>query len=210
MRPHILAQAKLSLAAICNLAEPFTLPAPEPIQVLDPPVVIPPTPGFPPAQVADAIMAEASPDHAVTPTPHPKEKGKMKAKAMPSPAPPPTIPPTACPPAAPAQAPKAPKAMQKAHASHAPPPPPSYAAVAAPRPTWLKLVMRPSLVISLHNPQHHSTLQSLAMLQAPHLVRICNEALASEACYASVRVSAAKWAPSGNLVIFAGPDTTLT
>ena len=135
----------------------------------------------------------------------------MKAKAMPSPAPPPTtIPPTALPPAASASAPKVPKAMQKAHASHAPPPPPSYTKVAAPGPTQPKLVTRPSLVISLRNPQHHSTLQSLAMLQARHLMEICNEALGSEAHYASVRLSAAKWAPSGNLVVFTGPDTTLT
>ena len=159
-------------------------------------------------------MAEASPDHAVTPTPRLKEKGKMKAKAMPSPAPPSTAPPTAPstaqPPAASALAPKAPKATQKAHTSHAPSPPPSYAKVVAPRLTWLKPVTRPSLVISLHNLQHHSTLQSLTMLQAPRLEEICNEALGSEACYTSVRLSAAKWAPSGNLVIFAGPDTTLT
>ena len=47
-RPHILAQVKLSLATICDLTEPFTLPAPEPIWVNDPPVVIPPTPGTPP------------------------------------------------------------------------------------------------------------------------------------------------------------------
>ena len=197
-------------AAICDLAQPFTLPAPEPIQVSSPPVAIPPTPGTPPAPVADAVMAEASPDCTVTPTPRPKEKGKMKAKVTPSPAPPPTIPPTAQPPTASAQAPKAPKATQKAHASHAPPPPPSYAKAAAPEPTWPKPVTRPSLVISLCNLQHHSTLQSLAMLQAPCLVEICNEALGSEACYASVRLSAAKWSPSGNLVVFAGPDTTLT
>ena len=96
-RPDFLAQAKLSLAAICDLAKPFTLPAPEPIRVNDPPVVIPPTPGTPPVQVADAVMAEASPDRAVTPTPRPQEKGKMKAKATPSPAPPPAAPPTAPP-----------------------------------------------------------------------------------------------------------------
>ena len=161
-------------------------------------------------QVADAVMAEASLDHAVTPTPCLKEKGKMKAKVTPSPAPPPTAPPTAQPPPASAPAPKAPKAMQKVHASHTPPSPPSYAKVAAPRPARPKPVTRPSLVISLHNLQHHSMLQSLAMLQAPHLVEICNEALGSEACYTSMRLSAAKWAPLGNLVVFAGPDTTLT
>ena len=48
------------------------------------------------------------------------------------------------------------------------------------------------------------------MLQAPRLVEICNEALGSKACYASIRLSAAKWSPLGNLVVFAGPDTTLT
>ena len=155
-------------------------------------------------------MAEASPDCAVTLTPRPKEKGKMKAKVVPSPAPPPTVPPTAQPPTASAQAPKAPKATQKAHASHTPPPSPSYAKAAAPGPTWPKLVTRPSLMISLCNPQHHSTLQSLAMLQAPCLVEISNEALGSKACYTSVRLSAAKWSPLGNLVVFMGPDTTLT
>ena len=41
-------------------------------------------------------------------------------------------------------------------------------------------------------------------------MEVCNEALGSEARYASVRLSAAKWAPLGNLVVFAGPDTTLT
>ena len=98
MGPNVLDQAKLSLAAICNLAEPFTLLTPEPIRVNGPPVVIPPTPGTPPAYITDAIMAEASLDRAVTLTPCPKEKGKMKAKATPSPAPPPAAPPTAQPP----------------------------------------------------------------------------------------------------------------
>jgi len=41
-------------------------------------------------------------------------------------------------------------------------------------------------------------------------VDACNEALQSDARHANVRVSAAKWAPSGNLVVFAGPDTNLT
>ena len=80
-------------------------------------------------------MAKASSDHAMTPTPHLKEKGKIKAKATPSSAPPPTIPLTTQPSAAPAQAPKVPNATHKAHASHAPPPPPSYTKVTAPGPT---------------------------------------------------------------------------
>ena len=147
MGPRVLDQAKLSLATICDLAQPFTLPAPEPIQVGGPPVAIPPTSGTPSAPVADAVMAEASPDRAVTPTPRPKEKGKMKAKVTPSPVPPPTVPPTAQPPTASAQGPKAPKAMQKVHASHAPPPPLSYAKVAAP--SLLVLIPPPSPTIWL-------------------------------------------------------------
>src|SRR5712691_10252718 len=36
----------------------------------------------------------------------------------------------------------------------------------------------------------------------------CNESLASYPSYANVQVSAAKWMPKGNLVVFGGPDTT--
>ena len=50
----------------------------------------------------------------------------------------------------------------------------------------------------------------MVMTQAPHLVAVCNEALESEAYHANIRLSAAKWAPLGNLIVFAGPDTTLT
>ena len=138
-------------------------------------------------------MAEASLDCTVTLTPHLKEKGKMKAKTMLSPAPIPTLPPpTAQLPMQQPKSPQVPKATCKAHASHASPPPPSYAKVVAPRLTQPKPVIRPSLVISLCNSQHHSTLQSLAILQASCLMEICNEALESEAYYTSVRVSAAK------------------
>ena len=38
----------------------------------------------------------------------------------------------------------------------------------------------------------------------------CNEVLQSDARHANVRISTAKWAPSGNLVVSAGPDTNLT
>ena len=37
---------------------------------------------------------------------------------------------------------------------------------------------------------------------------ICIEALAAQPAFANVRVSAAKWTPKGNLVVFAGLDTT--
>jgi hypothetical protein len=48
------------------------------------------------------------------------------------------------------------------------------------------------------------------MTPASYLVDMCNEALTSEARHANIWLSAAKWAPSGNLVIFAGPETSLT
>jgi hypothetical protein len=155
-------------------------------------------------------MVNASPARPRTPTPRPAEKGKMKATVVP----PATLPKPQPPIARAAQPmpkmPQAPKAAPKAHASHAPPLPPSYAKAAAPGPTRPKPVTRPSLVVSLHNPIHISMLQSKAMTPAPRLVDACNEALASEAHHANIWLSAAKWAPSGNLVIFAGPETSLT
>jgi len=65
-------------------------------------------------------------------------------------------------------------------------------------------------VISLRNATLASNLKAQAQFQAPSLVEACNEALQSDARHANVRISAAKWAPSGNLVMFAGPDTNLT
>ena len=44
-----------------------------------------------------------------------------------------------------------------------------------------------------------------AMVLAPALVKVSNAALATNPQYAHVRMSAAKWTPKGNLVIFAGP-----
>jgi hypothetical protein len=55
-----------------------------------------------------------------------------------------------------------------------------------------------------------SMLQSKAMTPAPYLVNTCNEALTSKAHHANFWLSAAKWAPSGNLVIFTDPETSLT
>jgi hypothetical protein len=55
-----------------------------------------------------------------------------------------------------------------------------------------------------------SILQSKAMTPPPIIIDGYNEALTSEAHYTNVWVSAAKWAPLGNLVIFAGLETSLT
>ena len=59
---------------------------------------------------------------------------------------------------------------------------------------------------------HHmltSTLKAAAaMVLAPALVEVSNTALAATPQYAHVRVSAAKWTPKGNLVVFAGPGVS--
>ena len=39
------------------------------------------------------------------------------------------------------------------------------------------------------------------------MAMLCSETLAANPAYADVRVSAAKWTPKGNLVVFGGPDT---
>jgi hypothetical protein len=149
-------------------------------------------------------MAEDVPsEHAPTPTPHPSEKGKIKAAAptpIPTPAP---APPTAQPHA---QAPK------KAKAQAPPPTPPApatYTKAMAPMPKP-KPTTRPSVMVHLHHTSLLMTLRKIANTQAPCLVTACNEVLTSKAHYASVQVSAAKWAPLGNLVVFTGPDTNLT
>jgi len=43
---------------------------------------------------------------------------------------------------------------------------------------------------------------------APALIEICNNALASDPTHANVWVSAAKWTPKGNLVMFASPGVS--
>ena len=40
---------------------------------------------------------------------------------------------------------------------------------------------------------------------APALVEVCNDALASDPTHTNIQVSAAKWTPKGNMVVFAGP-----
>ena len=59
---------------------------------------------------------------------------------------------------------------------------------------------------------HHTLTLTLkaaaAMVLAPALVKVSNTTLATNPQYAHVRVSAAKWMPKGNLVIFAGPGVS--
>ena len=68
---------------------------------------------------------------------------------------------------------------------------------------------RPSIVLSLVH--HMLTLMlkaAAAMVLVPALVKVSNTALATTPQYAHIRVSAAKWTPKGNLVVFAGPGVS--
>ena len=70
-------------------------------------------------------------------------------------------------------------------------------------------LMRPSIVLSLMHYMLTSTLKAAAaMVLAPALVEVSNTALATTPQYAHIRVSAAKWTPKGNLVVFAGPGVS--
>ena len=66
--------------------------------------------------------------------------------------------------------------------------------------------VRPSLVLALT--YHMLSLIFKAKAEtvlAPALVEVCYDALASDPIHANIWVSAAKWTPNGNLVVFAGP-----
>jgi len=191
----------------------------------------------PPPCDVDAVMADDSLSYLRTPTPHPVEKGKMQAlepfgapkvlAPLPVslsllPAPPP---PSSCVPisdhtqdrAQPsvAQMKKGKtasfaEAAAKAASKPGPPKPPlgSKAELAqrrshaAPPPAW------PSLVLSLTHHTLVSTLCAKAALAPPVLVNACNATLSADPTHANVWVSATKWTPKGNLVVFAGPGVS--
>ena len=67
---------------------------------------------------------------------------------------------------------------------------------------------RPSLVLSLISHMLDTTLKTQASILAPGLMGVCNNALASVPTFTSVQVSACRWTLKGNLVIFAGLDTS--
>ena len=189
----LIGPAEPCLLAVCKFVDPSFLPTvPSPLEPQAPP----------PSDTSDVSMAaDTLSEHAPTLTPHPIKKGKMKAQAAPSVPPPVPPPPKAQPPAPPPK-----KATQPA----SPPPftPATYAKAMAstlkPKPAT-----RPSLMVTPCHTSLSMTLRELANTWAPSLVAACNEALTSKAYHASVWVSAAKWAPSGNLVIFMGPDMNL-
>ena len=158
------------------------------------------------------VPARASTEHLRTPTSQPERKGKMK-EAPPhlvaKPAPAPKVPPPT--PSAPQ---KAPTSYAAATAMSKPAKPASQGAGKAkaqtsakpPKPTPPPL--RPSLVLSLIGHTLNTTLKMQASVLAPGLVGVCNDALASVPTFASVRVSACRWTPKGNLVVFISPDTS--
>ena len=223
-----------TLAALCRFCDfppagydprPYTAVSPVPPGTILPPDLSPTrvtddrdmdtdSDGGPPAapDVPMVVPAHASTEHLRTPTPQPEKKGKMKEA-------PPHL--TAKPAPAPKVTPPTPSAPQKA--------PTSYAAAAAmskpakpvpqgagkakaqtsakpPKPTLPP--PRPSLVLSLIGHTLDTTLKMQASVLAPGLVGVCNDALASVPTFASVRVSACRWTPKGNLIVFAGPDTS--
>ena len=223
-----------ALAALCRFCDfppasydprPYTAVSPVPPGTILPPALSPTrvtddrdmdtdSDGGPPAApvVPMVVPTRASTEHLRTPTPQPERKGKMKealphltAKPAPAPkAPPPT---PSAPPKAPTSyaaaaatskpAKSAPQGAGKAKAqTSAKPPKP------APPPP------QPSLVLSLIGHTLDTTLKTQASVLAPGLVGVCNDTLASVPTFASVRVSACRWMPKGNLVIFAGPDTS--
>ena len=98
--------------------------------------------------------------------------------------------PTAPGPPKPPLGPKANLAQLRGQAKNTPPPP------------------RPGLVLSLTHHTLASTLRTTMALAPPVLVNVCNAALSADPIHANAWVSAAKWSPKGNLVVFARPDVT--
>jgi hypothetical protein len=89
------------------------------------------------------------------------------------------------------------------------PPPITYAKAIASVPK-LKYHARPSLIIHLCQTSLIKPLQEVAQSKALLLVDMCNQVLSSKAYHTNIQVSAAKWSPIGNLVMLAGPKTSLT
>ena len=223
-----------ALAALCRFCDfptasydprPFTAVSPVPPGTILPPALSPTcvtddrdmdtdSNGGPPAapDVPMVVPTCAPTKHLRTPTSQPERKGKMK-EAPPhlaaKPAPAPKVPPPT--PLAPQ---KAPTSYTMAAATSKPAKPASQGAGKAKAQTSAKPPKpappppRPSLMLSLIGHTLDTTLKTQAGILAPGLVGVCNDALASVPTFASIRVSACRWTPKGNLVVFAGLDTS--
>ena len=221
-----------SLAAICRFCDfpparynphPYTVVSPVPPGTILPPGLSPTrvtddhdmdtdSDGGPPAapDVPMIVPARASTEHLWTLTPQPERKGKMKGAPLhlaPKPAPAPKAPPPT--PSAPQ---KTPTSYAAAAAMLKPTKPTlqgagkAKAQTSAKPPKPILPPPRPSLVLSLIGHMLDTTLKMQAGILAPGLVGVCNDTLASIPTFASVRVSACRWTPKGNLVVFARPD----
>jgi len=92
---------------------------------------------------------------------------------------------------------------------------PAKATLLTPKQAWAHPKAKPntppppclSLMLSLSNCSHDDSLRTTAGVLAPAMVHVCNDALAADPTFTSVQVSATRWTPKGNLVIFAGLDT---
>ena len=168
--------------------------------------------GGPPAapEAPMIVPTHASTEHLQTPTPQLERKGKMKKAplhltAKPAPAP-------KAPPPNPSAPQKAPTSYAAAAAMLKPAKPTPQGASKAKAQTSAKPPKptppppQPSLVLSLIGHMLDTTLKTQAGVLAPGLVGVCNNALASVPTFASVWVSACRWMPKGNLVVFTGPD----
>ena len=222
-----------ALAALCRFCNfppagydlhPYTAVSPVPPGTILPPALSPTrvtddrdmdtdSDGGPPAapDVPMVVPTRASTEHLRTPTPQPERKGKMK-EALPHLVVKPAHAPKA-PPPTPSAPQKAPTSYTVAAAMSKPANPALQGASKAKAQTSAKPPKpappppQPSLMLSLIGHTLDMTLKTQAGILAPGLVGVCNDALTSVLTFASIRVSACRWTPKGNLVVFARPDT---
>jgi len=64
------------------------------------------------------------------------------------------------------------------------------------------------VVISVPGASRDTSLAIQSQMRADLVALLCSQALAAQPVYANVKVSAVRWTPKGNLVIFGGPDTS--
>jgi len=83
----------------------------------------------------------------------------------------------------------------------------SFAATAASALPKLAPAPWPSLVLSIPSASLANSLLAQSTLHVDVAAFVCMEALGTHPSFADVWVSAARWTPKGNLVIFGGPDT---
>ena len=223
-----------ALAALCRFCNfpptgydlrPYTAVSPVPPRTILPPALSPTrvtddcdidmdSDGGPSAapDVPMVVPACASTEHLRTLTPQPERKGKMKEALLHLAVKPAHAP--KAPPPTPSAPQKAPTSYAAAAATSKPTKPALQGAGKAKAQTSAKPPKpappppRPSLVLSLIGHTLDTTLKMQASVLAPGLMDVCNDALASVLTFASIQMSACRWTPKGNLVVFARLDTS--